>query len=633
METHFDSLPVDILLHLFNYMNEKDCLTFSISGVSDRFSCLWGERRNLSIHQCFFVTHNSFRKYLSRWVCPEMLTSLDTSHCYWLPSDFLFDVVTSMSHLVALKIQDTKLNMSHLWQIFKSCHHIVKLSISLSEYDEPIFDKMKEFESPSLQTLSNGFSKLTHLKILAFNGAYYTDSWLLILQLLSYCRKCVDLHLEIVYSHEDVSEALLCGHDESVNRARDEFFPNLSWMALLKNFIILKRGETIICQDLCVKELVEWVFSHYDMNCIERVWIMENDGIMSYMIPSESQLKSILCCNELSSFDCDGDGPFKQLQHIGGRIGLEHWGGLLPNLRYVYGYCISSQGVDELCRAHPKLEHLHLDDNDVKYPFCMKADWMLNHLKTLVYTCGYPIIDILEPFLKAAPNLEVLHIGLSNRTARSPWTTVEPPNTDFLKTISRCGRLTTLRLNAFNLFEGDFFETIFSSCPLLRNLHICGGLTCAKSFENLCRYLPLAEKLRDFRLQYDYDSEYLGENPNRAVLNALLYSKRLERIVLYEEVDDGSKFPWKSQELQDVLFKFVSSMPDLVCFCFITASEIEPGTVAELKKKFYELIVPIRPAFWCHVQSYSLPSAWDPTVPRIHYDEIVCPINYLVPEF
>lgn len=48
--------------------------------------------------------------------------------------------------------------------------------------------------------------------------------------------------------------------------------------------------------------------------------------------------------------------------------------------------------VDEMCRAHPKLEHLHLEfDNNVKYPFCMKADWMLNHLKTLVYTCCYPI--------------------------------------------------------------------------------------------------------------------------------------------------------------------------------------------------------------------------------------------------
>jgi hypothetical protein len=91
-----------------------------------------------------------------------------------------------MSHLSSLHIQDTKLNLSHLWQIFKSCHHIVKISISLSENDEPIFDKMKEFESSSLQTLSNSFSKLTHLKILAFNGAYYIDSWFLMLQLLRY---------------------------------------------------------------------------------------------------------------------------------------------------------------------------------------------------------------------------------------------------------------------------------------------------------------------------------------------------------------------------------------------------------------------------------------------------------------
>ncbi len=131
-----------------------------------------------------------------------------------------------------------------------------------------------------------------------------------------------------------------------------------------------------------------------------------------------------------------------------------------------------------------------------------------------------------------------------------------------------------------------------------------------------------------------YDSRCEGENSNRAVLNALLDSKRLERIVLYEEdgEEDDSKFPWKSQELQDVLFKFVSSMPDLVCFFFFTASEIEPGTVAKLKQKFDEFIIPIRPAFWCHVDR-TLPRAMDPTVPRIHYDQIVCPMEYLAPEF
>ncbi|XP_046443824.1 uncharacterized protein LOC124193876 isoform X3 [Daphnia pulex] len=496
METHFDSLPVDILLHLFNYMNEKDCITFSLSGVSDRFSCLCGER--------------------------------------------------------------------------------------------------------------------------------------------SYCRKCVDLHLEIVYSEEYFRYGPFGKDDYDdvfVNRAREKFFPNLSWMALLKNLVILKRGGLISYPDECVKGLVNWIFSQYDMSCVERVWIMEDVGISRDTIPSGSQIKSILCDGQLSSFDSDDDGRFGQLEHIGG-IGLEQWT-VLPNLRYIHGYCISSEGVDELCRAHPKLEHLHLNDNN-GYPFCMKDDWMLNHLKTLVYNCSFPRKDILELFLKATPNLEALHIGYSNRSAMDPWTPLgykssQSGMTDCLKTILRCGRLTTLSLNAFCLFEGDFFETIFSGCPLLRNLHICGGLSCDESFDNLCRYLPLAEKLRDFRLQYAY--EYEGEiMPNRAVLNTLLDCKRLERIVLYEE--DGPNIPWKSQELQDVLLKFVSSMPNLVCFCFITASEIEPGTVAELKKKFDELIVPIRPAFWYHVDQ-SLPRATDPTVPRIHYDQIVSPINYLEmsPEF
>jgi len=37
------------------------------------------------------------------------------------------------------------------------------------------------------------------------------------------------------------------------------------------------------------------------------------------------------------------------------------------------------QGVDEFCRAHPKLEHLHLNDNN-GLPFQLKGDWVLNKL-------------------------------------------------------------------------------------------------------------------------------------------------------------------------------------------------------------------------------------------------------------
>jgi hypothetical protein len=154
----------------------------------------------------------------------------------------------------------------------------------------------------------------------------------------------VDLHLEIGYGQANMFDEI--NDDEIVfeNRARNEFFPSLSWMALLKNFIILKRGQwTKFCRDTCVDKLVEWVFSHYDMNCIERVWIMENHGILRDIIPSESQLKAILCHetrDDLSNFD--GDGRFAKLEHIGGMITLQHWTGL-PNLRYIHGFGHSAQ--------------------------------------------------------------------------------------------------------------------------------------------------------------------------------------------------------------------------------------------------------------------------------------------------
>ena len=94
---------------------------------------------------------------------------------------------------------------------------------------------------------------------------------------------------------------------------------------------------------------------------------------------------------------------------------------------------------------------------------------------------------------------------------------------------------------------------------------------------------------------------------------------------------DGRNIPLESQEL----FKFVNDMPHLVCFCFITIFKLEPGFLAELERKFDEYILPIRPAFWYHV-GHSLPEPTNPTVPRIHFDEIVSPIRFfemLPPDF
>jgi hypothetical protein len=155
----------------------------------------------------------------------------------------------------------------------------------------------------------------------------------------------VDLHLEIVYSEEYFRYGPFGKDDYDdafVNRVRGEFFPNLNWMASLKNFVILKRGGLISYPDECVKSLVNWVFSQYNMNCVERVWIMEDVGIRPDIIASENKLKSILCCGQLSSFPCNY-GRFGQLEHIGG-VGLENWA-LLPSLRYIHGYCVSSEVI------------------------------------------------------------------------------------------------------------------------------------------------------------------------------------------------------------------------------------------------------------------------------------------------
>ena len=100
----------------------------------------------------------------------------------------------------------------------------------------------------------------------------------------------------------------------------------------------------------------------------------------------------------------------------------------------------------------------------------------------------------------------------------------------------------------------------------------------------------------------------------------------MERLVLYEE--EWTNRPWGEEKLQDILYDFVERMKRLVAFYFISASGFElEDTVAELKRKFDDLIIPNRPAFWYHVDK-DLPNVIDPTVPRIHYDEIVGPLNY-----
>ena len=66
------------------------------------------------------------------------------------------------------------------------------------------------------------------------------------------------------------------------------------------------------------------------------------DGILPDVMASGNKLKSLFC-GQLSSFEEIGKDAvqFGQLEHIGG-VELGH-AGILPNLRYIQGYCISAE--------------------------------------------------------------------------------------------------------------------------------------------------------------------------------------------------------------------------------------------------------------------------------------------------
>ena len=54
---------------------------------------------------------------------------------------------------------------------------------------------------------------------------------------------------------------------------------------------------------------------------------------------------------------------------------------------------------------------------------------------------------------------------------------------------------------------------------------------------------------------------------------------------------------------------------------------LDPIFIEEAKRRVFEEILPVRPSFWFHL-GHTLPKENDPSIPRIHYDQIVNPLNY-----
>ena len=128
------------------------------------------------------------------------------------------------------------------------------------------------------------------------------------------------------------------------------------------------------------------------------------------------------------------------------------------------------------------------------------------------------------------------------------------------------------------------------------------------------------------------DYEENSSNLVLSTLKALTECEMLERLVFYEE--EGCQSAWEGEPFKDTVVKFTTAMKLLVALCFVTPILLDRTTVDDVVAELNHYVVPQRPAFWFHFGS-SLPRANDPSVPRIHYDEIVCPINYydMAPDF
>ena len=118
-----------------------------------------------------------------------MITVFDCSSCYWIPAADLLQSIVQLENLQELSVQDTKIGLENLPQIFAKCQQISKLGVSLAEknleeYLKDVFNMKKE----SLALMKDGFAKVTHLKIFPFmtlKAGNSMEPWLATIGVLS----------------------------------------------------------------------------------------------------------------------------------------------------------------------------------------------------------------------------------------------------------------------------------------------------------------------------------------------------------------------------------------------------------------------------------------------------------------
>ena len=109
--------------------------------------------------------------------------------------------------------------------------------------------------------------------------------------------------------------------------------------------------------------------------------------------------------------------------------------------------------------------------------------------------------------------------------------------------------------------------------------------------------------------------------------------QKLERLVLVNSSGDQHDDTSYSG-LEMLLMSFVENTPHLVALCLV-GFKIDPVIVNVISGRLTdEIIRPHRPSFWFHI-AQELPSTHDRSVPKVHLDHIVNPLDkfYAPPNF
>ncbi|XP_057377099.1 uncharacterized protein LOC130698466 [Daphnia carinata] len=611
-------LPDDIFHYLTTYLPLEDCMSLCLSSVFERYADFYARRRIWKLSWCSSLKPDICQTFFSTCLKSSNVHVLDFSHCFWLPEATLLQSCLSpkLSYLKELSLSDTQLSLaSIIIYVLPQCQSLTKLSANIPEHTWEAFHGKLE---GCADTYKENFKKLTHIKFYVLHGSSPLI-WLLLFNVLGWCKDCVKLHIKLIeqprqnnwdLALEDVeasSNAVVC-------LAKENLYDGMKWMISLKSIVVLKTSS-----DSCLNDFCRWLLFELNPPGLEKMFIQSVKHIDAKYKPGPMLNYFYLGRSPVSRTF------FSQMTHLF-EINITR-NLILPRLRFFSGNFSSVSILDEFCRNHPQLEHVHFTNrvfggNRRKKPITFQCQWAFPKLRTLVFGRKRPHHDVLIKFMDSCSNLEELLIGeffdyailIFNR---------RPPVRDSFDCIAKQRHLRKLSLNSIEFVNGSFIETVLENCQKLEILHLAGQFfeDSVPFHDDFCKYLPLGKHLRDLRIQ----REEMEEPILMELISAAGSCPSLERFMLYQY-----RGLCVNNELHLILPKCLMNLvsvrlPRLLVFCLIYRLGRE--TFTAITDAFREHILPMRPSFWFYLND-TLPS--EINVPRIHFEGIIEPDSITV---